>query len=59
MKKGITKECKENQLEQGRNGKETTKGKKNSGRKIERSSKEKQNGKGKRKEAKLEGIAKQ
>ena len=27
MKKGITKECKENQLEKGRNGKEPTKGK--------------------------------
>ena len=39
--------------------KKQQKEKKNSGRKIERSSKEKQNGKGKRKKAKLEGIAKQ
>ena len=59
MKKGITKECKENQLEKGRNGKEPTKGKETVEGKMKGAVKKSKMETGKRKKAKLEGIAKQ
>ena len=58
MKKGITKERKENQLEKGRNGKETTKGKETVEGKMKGAVKKSKMERGKKK-AKLKGIAKQ
>lgn len=58
MKKGITKECKENQLEKGRNGKEPTKGKETVEGKMKGAVKKSKMETGKKK-AKLKGIAKQ